>query len=260
MLPNTVLVTGGASGIGFAATSLLLNQGAPVGVLDVNADALSRIKDAIPREFHPRLLLISCDVSHEDEVRDAVQYIEDVFGPLGGVFANAGIGLGGGMLHELSVDTWSRVLAINLTGTFLTCKYALRSMLNHRQGGSIVCTSSPAAKVGLGAGGVPAYSASKGGISALVRALAIDYAPFGIRVNAVVPGATETPLMWENVPAGAVESQRQLVKQEIPLARLATPAEPARAVVWLLSSESSYVTGSHLMCDGGILAKGSISV
>lgn len=260
MLPNTVLVTGGASGIGLAAARLLLNQGAQVGVLDSNSDALSRSKDTIPREFHRRLLLVPCDVSQEAEVCDAVQQIEDAFGSLEGAFANAGIGLGGGMVHELSLNTWTRVLATNLTGVFLTCKYSLRSMLNRGQGGSIVCTSSPTATVGLRAGGVSAYSASKGGISALVRAMAIDYASFGVRVNAIVPGATETTLMWENVPAEEVQHQRQLVEQEIPLGRLATPIEPAQAAVWLLSSESSYVTGSHLTCDGGVLAKGAISV
>jgi NAD(P)-dependent dehydrogenase (short-subunit alcohol dehydrogenase family) len=142
----------------------------------------------------------------------------------------------------------------------LTCKHALRAMLGAGRGGSIVCTSSPAASVALAAGGTGAYSASKGGVSALVRCLAIDYAGHGVRVNAVVPGATETPLMWVNVPEDEREQMREQINDEVPLGRLADPAEIGQAVVWLLSDASTYVTGSHLVCDGGILAKGSISV
>jgi NAD(P)-dependent dehydrogenase (short-subunit alcohol dehydrogenase family) len=90
--------------------------------------------------------------------------------------------------------------------------------------------------------------------------MAVDYARHGIRVNAIVPGATETPLMWNNVPPDDVPRMRVQVSNEIPLGRLAQPEDPARAVAWLLSEESSYITGSHLVCDGGILAKASISV
>ena len=105
-----------------------------------------------------------------------------------------------------------------------------------------------------------AYSATKAGVSSLVRCLAIDYARFGIRVNAVVPGATETGMMWNNVSPSAIAAMREQLHREIPLGRLAEPEDPARCVVWLLSNESSYVTGSHLVCDGGVLAKASISV
>jgi NAD(P)-dependent dehydrogenase (short-subunit alcohol dehydrogenase family) len=176
------------------------------------------------------------------------------------MFANAGIGTGGGMLHELDLATWNRVMAVNLGGIFLCCKYALRSMVESGQGGSIVCTSSPTAFAALAAGGVPAYSSSKGGISSLVRCLAVDYARYGIRVNAIAPGATETKLMWDNVPPEEIPRVRETVHQEVPLGRLAQPEEIAQAAIWLLSDESSYVTGSHLICDGGILAKASISV
>jgi NAD(P)-dependent dehydrogenase (short-subunit alcohol dehydrogenase family) len=133
-------------------------------------------------------------------------------------------------------------------------------MLQAKIPGSIVCTSSPTGFVALSAGATGAYSATKGGISSLVRCMAIDYARYGIRVNAVVPGATETRLMWSNVNPKDVPQMRDAVSREIPLGRLAEPEEPARAVLWLLSDESSYVTGSHLICDGGILAKASISV
>ena len=176
-----------------------------------------------------------------------------------GLFANAGIDRGG-FVHELPLETWRAVIETNLTGVFLACKYALKPMLAANSGGSIVCTSSPTGFVALAAGASGAYSATKAGISALVRCMAIDYASHGIRVNAIVPGATETQLMWSNVPAADIPVMRKRVSEEIPLGRLAQPEDPARAVAWLLSDEAAYVTGSHLVCDGGILAKSCISV
>ncbi len=133
-------------------------------------------------------------------------------------------------------------------------------MIDSGIAGSIVCTSSPTGLVALSAGGAGAYSASKAGIAALVRCMAVDYARYGIRVNSIVPGATETPLMWNNVAPENIARMREQVGNEVPLGRLARPEEPAQGVAWLLSDESSYVTGSNLICDGGILAKASISV
>jgi NAD(P)-dependent dehydrogenase (short-subunit alcohol dehydrogenase family) len=133
-------------------------------------------------------------------------------------------------------------------------------MIEGNEPGSIVCTSSPTSLVALAAGGAGCYSASKAGISALVRCMAVDYARYGIRVNSIIPGATETTLMWNNVPPEKVDELRGQIGSEVPLGRLADPEEPARAVAWLMSDESSYVTGSNLICDGGILAKASISV
>jgi NAD(P)-dependent dehydrogenase (short-subunit alcohol dehydrogenase family) len=158
---------------------------------------------------------------------------------------------------ELEAATWDEVLAVNLRGGFLTCRAAVRQM--RPAGGSIVCVSSPFALVATSAG-VGAYSASKGGLSALVRALAVECAPDGIRVNALLPGPTETSLMWAGVEAREVEQMRETLAREVPLGRLADPAEPARAALWLLSDAASYVTGSQLVCDGGVLAKASVSV
>jgi NAD(P)-dependent dehydrogenase (short-subunit alcohol dehydrogenase family) len=118
--------------------------------------------------------------------------------------------------------------------------------------GSVVCTSSPSAFVGFAGGGNAAYAASKGGISALVRSLALDYAAHGIRVNAVVPGATDTPLLTAGAPR---EQILERARKEIPLGRLGEPAEVAEAVVWLWSDAAGYVTGSHLVVDGGLMAK-----
>lgn len=253
---RTIVITGGGSGIGRALSLLCARRGDNVAILDKNgAAAIDTAKAAGNR----CALGLCCDVSSEEQVESAFLEIDRRFGPPYGLFANAGIDLGG-FVHELALDRWHTVLNTNLTGVFLTCKHALRRMVADNIAGSIVCTSSPTGFVALAEGASGAYSASKAGISALVRCMAIDYAPRRIRVNSIVPGATETPLMWNNVLPTDVEKMRERVGSEVPLGRLADPQEPARAVAWLLSDESSYVTGTNLVCDGGILAKASISV
>jgi len=259
MSARTIVITGGGSGIGRGVALLCAERGDNVAVLDKNAATARRTAaDALVRGAGGALG-VRCDVSDESEVERAFAEACSRFGAPYGVFANAGIDLGG-LIHELPMETWRRVIDTNLSGVFLTCKHGLRHMLAAKSPGSIVCTSSPTGFVALAAGASGAYSATKGGISSLVRCMAIDYARYGIRVNAVVPGATETQTMWQNVAPGEIARMREQLNQEIPLGRLAQPEDAARAVVWLLSEESAYVTGSHLVCDGGILAKASISV
>jgi NAD(P)-dependent dehydrogenase (short-subunit alcohol dehydrogenase family) len=202
---------------------------------------------------------LACDVTDEAQVAQAFALVHQQFGAPYGIFANAGIDIGG-LIHEMPLELWQQIVDTNLTGIFLTCKHGLRQMLAAQVAGSIVCTSSPAGFVAMAAGSCGAYSATKGAISSLVRCMAIDYAKSGIRVNAVAPGATETGLMWNNVAAGDIETMRIQLCQEIPLGRLANAEEPAKIVAWLLSDETAYMTGSHVVCDGGILAKSSISV
>jgi NAD(P)-dependent dehydrogenase (short-subunit alcohol dehydrogenase family) len=190
-------------------------------------------------------------------VRDAFTTALGAFGSLRGVVASAGIDRSA-PFHELPTGDLDDLLAVNLRGTALTCREAIRRMLS-ANAGSIVCVSSPFAHVG-GPAGTGAYSASKGGVSALVRALAVEYGPRGIRVNAVLPGPTETELMWAGVDPADVPRTRAQVATEVPLGRLADPDEPARAALWLLSDLASYVTGAELACDGGVLAKASVSI
>ena len=256
---RTIVVTGGASGIGRAVVLLCAARGDNVAVLDVDGDTAQTAANEALGSGAKSALAIPCDVSSEQQVEKAFDAISTQLGTPYGLFTSAGIDIGG-LVHELPTATWHRVLETNLTGTFLACKHAIRAMRQASTPGSSVCASSPTGFVALAAGGTGPYSATKGGVSSLVRCMAIDYATFGIRVNAVVPGATETRLMWNNVPAEDIPRMRQILSKEIPLGRLAQPEEPARAVTWLLSDESSYVTGSHLVCDGGILAKSSISV
>ena len=248
-----ILVTGGARGIGFAVARLAAPAGVPVALVDRDRDALQRAAAALGGEC----LLVACDVRDESQVRDAFTAVLGEFGSLHGVVASAGIDRSA-PFHQLLIDDLDDLLAVNLRGTALTCREALRRMLPASTG-SIVCISSPFAQVG-GPAGTGAYSASKGGVSALVRALAVEYGPRGIRVNAVLPGPTETDLMWAGVDPADVPRMRAQVATEVPLRRLADPDEPARAALWLLSDLASFVTGAELACDGGVLAKASVSI
>ncbi len=256
---RTIVITGGGAGIGRAVAMACAARGDRVAVLDIDGSAARDAAEAVRAAGADAALGIACDVSREDHIARAFEQTASQLGPLYGAFANAGMDTGA-FVHELPYETWKRVIETNLTGIYLTCKYALQDLLKSGNAGSLVCTSSPGASVSFAAGGAGAYSASKGGVSALVRCMAIEYARRGIRVNAVVPGATETRLMWANVKPEDMPEMRRRICEEIPVGRLANPDEIARPVVWLLSDESSYVTGSHLVCDGGILAKACISV
>lgn len=259
MKEQILVVTGGGSGIGRAVVEAAAVRGMTVAVLDAARDAAAEVAAGALQTGRGSVVGIECDVREEEQVAAAFARVVKDLGPPAGLFAAAGIDIGG-RVHEMDYAQWRRVQSTNVDGTFLSCKYALRVMLGTGERGAIVCCSSPSSFVAFAAGGASAYSASKGAVSALVRCLAIDYAPYGIRVNAVVPGATETPLMWANVPTSEQPAMRAQLATEIPLRRMASPAEPAQAVLWLLSEDAAYVTGSHLVCDGGILAKGSISV
>jgi NAD(P)-dependent dehydrogenase (short-subunit alcohol dehydrogenase family) len=257
-LPSTVFITGGASGIGAAVVALAAEAGARVAVVDADERGAAAVADDAARRGAPEALAIRADVRHEDEVQRAVARCEAELGTPTAVLANAGIEVNAPG-HVLPRGDWDRVLEVNLTGAFLTARHAIGCMLAAGVGGSVVCTSSPAAFVGFAGGGNAAYAASKGGISAMVRSLALDYARDGIRVNAVVPGATDTPILVTGVPE--VERERthaelvERARHELPMGRMAQPSEIAEAVLWLWSDRSSYVTGSHLVCDGGLLAK-----
>ena len=252
------LITGAASGIGASVALRALADGARVAALDRDAAGLRALADTAAERGAEGLLAAVVDVADEADVAAAIERCGRELGPPTRVLANAGIEVNG-PAHELPLDEWERVLAVNLRGCFLTARHAIRALIDAGAPGSIVCTSSPAAFVGFAGGGNAAYAASKGGVSALVRTLALDYAGDGIRVNAVVPGATDTPLLVAAMPpAGHAAARRELMeraREEVPLARMARPEEIANAVAWLWSDEAAYVTGTHLVCDGGLMAK-----
>jgi NAD(P)-dependent dehydrogenase (short-subunit alcohol dehydrogenase family) len=251
---KALLITGAARGIGAACARLALERGWRVALVDRDEQALEREAEqlAVPAAD---VVTIACDVSDERQVRRAFAIASEHIGSPAALITSAGIDRGG-LVHELDAATWDQVIAVNLRGTFLACREALRTMVT--SGGSIVCISSPFAVVA--AGGVAAYGSSKAGVCALVRSLAIDYASRGVRVNALLPGPTETELMWANVPPTEVASTREAVCGEVPLERLADPVEIAEPALWLLSDAAAYITGAQLACDGGLLAKAAISV
>jgi NAD(P)-dependent dehydrogenase (short-subunit alcohol dehydrogenase family) len=255
VLNGVVVITGGGSGIGLAAALACGHRGARVVVLDTNAPAAEAAAAKVREGAGVEAIGLWCDVRDEESVARAVTSAR-LLGPVQGLVTSAGIDRGG-LAHELDLDRWRSVIDTNLTGTFLACKHVLIAMLAQGVGGSIVCVSSPWADVAA-PGGVSAYCASKGGVGSLVRSLALDYAAKSIRVNAIVPGATETPLMWANVPSADISGVRERIAGQLALRRLAEPDEIAAGVTWLLSEQASYVTGTQLVIDGGLLARASI--
>lgn len=258
MRDESVVVTGGGSGIGAAVALACAHRGARVAVLDIDRDAAARVAARASAAGSPQAVGLACDVASEASVVAAYAEVGSTIGLASRVVANAGIEINQ-PLHSFDLDAWSRVIQVNLVGVFLTCREALRLLVDASSPGALVCTSSPAAFVGFAGGGNSAYAASKGGVSAFVRSAALDYAPHGIRINAVVPGATGTPMLLAEEPE---ETRPQLLEEihrsagaQIPLGRLGRPEEVAAAVVWLLSDDSSYVTGTNLVCDGGLMAK-----
>jgi NAD(P)-dependent dehydrogenase (short-subunit alcohol dehydrogenase family) len=252
--PPTIVVTGAARGIGAATAALASLDGWMVALLDSDSDAVQRQAKSLERDGG-RCAALTCDVSDADQVEAAFKSVSQRLGPPSALVTAAGIDMGG-RVEELALGEWDRVIAVNLRGTYLACREAVRGMIGH--GGAIVCISSPFARVA--AAGVGAYGASKAGVCSLVRSLAVDHARDGIRVNALLPGPTDTQLMWANVPPDGIARMRAAVHREVPLGRMAEPEEIARAALWLVSDSASYVTGAEIPCDGGVLAKASISV
>ena len=194
------------------------------------------------------MLGVEADVTRPDEVRAMVQRTVAAFGRLDVLVNNAAVQLHGrdGHCHEVDEDVWAQTLAVNLTGPLLCAKYALPELVR-AGGGSIVNIASPTAFDGKGAG-YTAYATSKGGVSALTRVIAADYGRDGVRCNAIVPGATQTPLIASLL---ADEETRLQLEALSPLGRLGRPEDVVPLAIYLASDESSLATGAHFFVDGG---------
>ena len=234
------LVTGAASGIGRGAALRFAREGARVVFADRDLDG-ARSAAAEAGEGHEA---IHVDIADEGSVEAAFAQA----GPLDVVVANAGVQLIGAdaAVGDLDVDVWRRTIDVNLTGTFLTLKHAVRAL--SPGGGSIIVTGSPTGLTGEGAG-FAAYSASKAGVHGLARTAAADYADAGIRVNTVIPGHVVTPLV-----SGIVEDDaaRAAIIERIPLGRAGRVGDIEGIMLYLASDESRYATGSMFVVDGGM--------
>lgn len=197
----------------------------------------------------PRALFCKVDVTVPRQVQKLVDTAVAEFGTVDVLLSNAGILGRPYPVDVLPLDAWDRTLAVNLTGCFLCCKYVL-PVMKRKRSGSIIMTSSTAGLVG--AADFAAYCASKGGVVQLTRALALEAAEFGIRVNCICPGWTETPMIKRML---STKRDRHEAVESTPLGRIGDPREVARAAMFLASEESSYVTGAILPVDGGFLAR-----
>jgi NAD(P)-dependent dehydrogenase (short-subunit alcohol dehydrogenase family) len=249
LVDKVAVITGAGSGIGRVAARLFADEGASVVVADIDADQAGEAAAEIAAAGGTAVP-VGVDVSDEREVADMVEVAVGRFGGLHVLFNNAGVfpADDGGIL-DTPPDTWQRVMDVNLKGVWLGCRAAVPAMLASG-GGSIVNVASFVALMGAATAQV-AYTASKGGVLALTRELAVEYARSGIRANSLCPGPIETPLLSELL-ADPERRNRRLV--HIPIGRFGRPEEIARAALFLASDESSFVTGSALVVDGGITA------
>ena len=246
---RVALVTGAASGIGRATAELLAAMGARVLASDVDADAGAAVVAAL-REGGAEARFVAADVTDGGAVRAAVADAVEAFGRLDCAANCAGVGGGHASTHEYPEDEWDRIVAVNLRGTWLAMCAEIEAMLA-AGGGAIVNVSST-----LGLRGSPfgsPYSASKHGVLGLTRTAALEYAAHGIRVNAVCPGAIDTPMMdatFQRFPGF-----KEALTGFVPMGRMGGPDEVAGAIAWLSSDAASFVTGEALTVEGGLLSR-----
>lgn len=244
---QTVIVTGAGSGIGRATALRFAELGANVAVADKNETAAAEVAAAAGS----KALAVTVDVSDSTSVRAMVQTVVENFGGIDVLCNNAGFGFPGNVL-EIDEDNWDRLMSVNLKGVYLCSKYSIPELAKSGDGRIVNTTSYTA---GVGIRDRAAYVASKGGVSALTRAMALDHVDQGIRVNAVAPGTVNSPY-FDKMIGESADPQALLdeLNGRAPMHRMGRPEEIAEAIVWLAAKESSFATGSVLTIDGGTSA------
>lgn len=242
---KVTVLTGGASGLGRAAAERFAAEGARVHLVDRDADRVHDVAGSLgePVTAH------AVDVADAPSMQALAAEVLAAEGRVDVVFANAGIE-GVGTAGDLAEDDWDQVLRVDLKGVWLSSKWFLPAMVEQRAG-AVVNTASIGGLVGVP--GIFPYAAAKGGVVALTRQMGVDYAPYGIRVNAVCPGTVVTPLVERNwVQKGYdAEERRAVAARDYPLGRLGVPEDVAGAVLFLASDEASWITGQAVVVDGG---------
>jgi NAD(P)-dependent dehydrogenase (short-subunit alcohol dehydrogenase family) len=244
-------VTGGASGMGRVAAAMFCAEGARVAVVDVNAEACEKAASAARKEAagHGDAFAVSCDVTKASDVQQAIRATVEHFGELHVLYNNAGIMMAeDGSVVNTEEWVWDRTLAVNLKGIYLCCKYGIPEMIRSG-GGSVINIASFVALVGCT---VPqdAYTASKGAVIALTKSLAVQFAPRGVRSNAICPGPIETPLLTEWLLKDPEAKRVRLARN--PSGRFGKPDDIVNAGIFLASDESAWTNGAVLVLDGGI--------
>ena len=244
---KVALISGGARGLGAAEARLFVREGATVAIADVLADEGRKVETEIA-EAGGEAIFINLDVTSEDNWNRAVQTVVDSFGKLDVLVNNAGI-VARGNVEDTTSEDWDRVIDVNAKGVFLGTKAAIPAM-RKAGGGSIINISSTAGLVGSTL--YTSYVASKGAVRLLTKATAVQYAKEGIRANSVHPGPIETDMLKQVLGDGEVRQQRM---SQMPIGRFGRPDDIAYGVLFLASDESSFMTGSELVIDGGFTAQ-----
>lgn len=254
--PGTcVVISGGARGMGLAVARRLTGEGIPVGIFDLAGEALASAVDGL-RDCPGPVRGFAVDTAEERAVEEGMDEAARTLGPIAGAVVAAGVRQKFVSSLDVSLDDWDRIFRVNTRGAFVFARAAARRM-RQRGGGSIVTIASFVAN--RARMGCVAYAASKAALLQMTRVFALDLAPHGIRVNAICPSATLTPMLEQaarddgpQVLRDKVEGSLAEFRPGIPLGRLGTPEEQAAAVMFLLSEESSFITGAALAVDGGV--------
>ena len=250
LLGEVALVTGGASGIGWAACKAFARAGARLVVSDIDEEAGARVVKRL-KGCGREAIFVRADVSNAADVMHLVDSAVSAYGCLDIAFNNAGIEGELAPTADYSDEAWNRVIAVNLSGVYFCMKYEIKEMLKHH-GGAIVNNASILGVVGYA--NAPAYTAAKHGVLGLTKAAALEYAPHHIRINAVCPAFIETPMLART--GFTTDPQKRAAIETLhPLGRLGQPDEVAAAVVWLSTPDASFITGHPLLVDGGYVVR-----